>query len=88
MALGEGNGLIAAAVAVAGACGLIAWLVPAIVRDWEQRIASWPSDEDDRAEAMVPEFAAARSAPRYSGRCRCTACRTRPTEPCSDFDGN
>lgn len=44
--------------------------------------------ERTRAEAMVPELAAANRAPDYKGKCRCSACRKRPPEPCSDFDGD
>jgi hypothetical protein len=89
---GEGMLVIAGAM-VLGLAGF------AFVRGAQKLSAQWANAVDDtfgetaRAEALVPEFAAARfgqqrDAPDYGGRCRCIACRTRPLEPCSDYDGD
>lgn len=52
-------------------------------RKMRAEIGAWPQDESElSAEALIPEYAAARQ------RCGCAACQRRPQEPCSDFDGD
>jgi hypothetical protein len=86
VSVGEGIGFagvvaIAFVLVVAGLNGLGRAIGASIER--------WPaSAEDSRAEAMVPEYAAASRPPEYRGRCRCRGCRNRPKEPCSDYDGD
>jgi hypothetical protein len=74
---------------VAGAAiafGIIGWVfvevVTIIARDLERAIDASLDDDELRAAAFVPEYAAARRAPDYAGRCRCRRCRVRPQEPC------
>lgn len=90
---GEGMVSAAASIAVVGLAGyLFVRGAAKLGEGWTQAITAWPSDElaveEARAGALVPEYAAALRAPDYSGRCRCVACRARPKEPCSDFDGD
>lgn len=83
------GGSFIAVVAIAGSIwGFVegvAWLerqFDRMVDDFHGR-----SDEDAKAEALVPGFAAERNAPSYGGACRCRACQTHGRrEPCSDFD--
>jgi hypothetical protein len=85
--MGEGIRIAVGIVAIGSICWLFVEAMAAIERGWAAMIERFPSDEDElAAEARVPELAASARAPDYKGRCRCRACRSRPYEPCSDFD--
>jgi hypothetical protein len=89
MASGEGIGVGVACLTVIAALLLFVEGMDWVARQWSAMIDRWPGDERDiRAEAMVPEYAAAVRQPEYRGGCRCKACRAFPKEPCSDFDGD
>jgi hypothetical protein len=95
MVSGEGISLfqVAGAALVVGA-GLAAfvWFMDQLEQNIQGTLTIGPLDTppaltaDGMAEALVPEYAAARRRP-IGDECGCRACR-RPTEPCSDFDGD
>jgi hypothetical protein len=92
MDAGEGLRVAGAGVGLGLLCILFGEGMAWVDREWSKmaNVASdrSPSDPDASAEAIVPELAAANRPPAlYQGKCRCRACRKRPTEPCSDFSG-
>lgn len=78
-------------LAALGGIVALLWLFVLVIdwleKEWTAMIADWPSEPKLAAEAVIPELAAAR-APRMDGSCSCRACRHRPQEPCSDYDGD